>query len=339
MCRSRDADVVQSGILQRHASAYPSVTIGLTVVCNVVGAAAVLLALRDMLKELFHPGGSGSLSKQLQRTVWRIYHRASRNRPRRLATAGPMALVGVLLMWTVLLALGWALVFWPYLPDAFRFSAPLHPARQTSFGDALYFSLVALTTLGYGDITPTRLLLRFLVPVEAGLGAGLLSAGISWTLSLYPVLSRRRALAERVFLLRRSEERTGLDLLAQNPQIVTMVLADLAAALAQVRVDLGQSDISYSFYDQRTIIAMPAALPVMLRLARSAAAAGRPDPVRIAAVALEESVCEYAETVRANHLHVGHRPLDELLALYAADHMHEIPPLEREQPRATPPFS
>lgn len=48
--------------------------------------------------------------------------------------------------------------------------------------------------------------------------------------------------------------------------------------------------------------------------------------MRIAAVALEESVCEYAETVRANQLHVGHRPLDELLALYAADHMHEIPP-------------
>jgi hypothetical protein len=327
MCRSRVAYLVQFPRLERHASSAPSVTTALTVICDVVGAATVLVTLRDILKELFHPGGSGSLSKQLQRMVWRAYRRAARHRPDRLATAGPMALVGVLLMWTVLLAVGWALIFWPYLPAAFRFSTPLHPARQTSFGDALYFSLVALTTLGYGDITPTRLLLRFLVPVEAGLGAGVLTAGISWTLSLYPVLSRRRALAERVLLLRRAEERTGIDLLAQDPQIVTTVLGDLAGALAQVRVDLGQSDISYSFYDQRTLVAMPVALPVLLRLARSAGAAGRPDAVRLAAVALEESVCQYAETVRANHLRIGDRRVDELLARYAADHMHEILPV------------
>jgi voltage-gated potassium channel Kch len=302
------------------------VSAALTVVCNVVGAAVVLITLRDVLKELFHPGGSGSLSKHVQTMVWHAYRRLARDKPARLAMAGPIALVGVLVMWTVLLALGWALVYWPYLPDAFRFSSPLHPSRQASFGDALYFSLVALTTLGYGDITPTQLLLRYLVTIEAALGAGLVTAGISWTLSLYPVLSRRRALAQRVLLLRRSEERTGFDVLEQDQLIVTTTLADFAAALAQVRVDLGQSDISYVFYDEDTFIAMPTALPVMLRLAEAAGAAGRPEAVRIAGVALEESICEYAETVRTNHLHIDARPVRELLARYAADQCHEIPP-------------
>lgn len=300
--------------------------VALTVVCNVVGAAVVAITLRDVLKELFRPGGSGSLSKQLQTVVWHAYRRLSRDKPARLVMAGPIALVGVMVMWTVLLALGWALIFWPYLPGAFRFSVPLHPSHQASFGDALYFSLVALTTLGYGDITPTRLLLRYLVTLEAGLGAGLVTAGISWTLSLYPVLSRRRALAQRVLLLRRSEERTGFDLLKQDQRIVTTALADFAAALAQVRVDLGQSEISYIFYDQDPFIAMPVALPVMLRLAEGAGAEKRPPAVRIAGVALEESVCEYAETVRTNHLHVEHRPVKELLALYAADQLRQIPP-------------
>jgi Ion channel len=73
--------------------------------------------------------------------------------------------------------------------------------------DALNVSLVTLTTLGFGDVTPTDAWLRLLAPIEALLGFGLLTASISWLLLIYPALSRRRSLAYEVALLRQAAER------------------------------------------------------------------------------------------------------------------------------------
>lgn len=61
--------------------------------------------------------------------------------------------------WAALPAIGWALVFWPQLPQGFNFSPQLDP-DHSSFIDALYVSLVNLTSLDYGDISPASPLLR-----------------------------------------------------------------------------------------------------------------------------------------------------------------------------------
>nr|WP_281360133.1 potassium channel family protein [Isoptericola halotolerans] len=58
--------------------------------------------------------------------------------------------------------------------------------------DALYLSLVSLTTVGYGDITPLTPWLRIAAPVEGLLGFALLTAAVSWVLQVYPALTRRR---------------------------------------------------------------------------------------------------------------------------------------------------
>jgi Ion channel len=75
-----------------------------------------------------------------------------RHRPDR---AGPSRHT-VVATWAALLALGWALVFLPQLPDGFTFDHGLVPAEHSGFVDALYVSLVNLASLGYGDISPAR---------------------------------------------------------------------------------------------------------------------------------------------------------------------------------------
>jgi hypothetical protein len=65
---------------------------------------------------------------------------------------------------------------------------------------------VTLATLGYGDIVPTSDLLRVLVPLEALVGFALLTAALSWVISVYPALSRRRSLARGATLLKGSEQ-------------------------------------------------------------------------------------------------------------------------------------
>ena len=123
-------------------------------VWTLLGVALVLLALRDIFDVLFHPLGRGMVARRVVRGVaW-----AARKLPLGPSTigllAGPIGYIAVVATWAGLLALGWALIFMPQLPGGFNFDPGLNPAAHTGFVDALYISLVNLTSLGYGDISP-----------------------------------------------------------------------------------------------------------------------------------------------------------------------------------------
>jgi hypothetical protein len=62
-----------------------------TIVSNAIGTALILLTSRDVMRELFHPRGSGGLSSQVQRRWRQIFKHLSRNHPRRLRHAGAYA--------------------------------------------------------------------------------------------------------------------------------------------------------------------------------------------------------------------------------------------------------
>lgn len=59
-----------------------------------------------------------------------------------------------------------------------QFMVAGHPARL-GFGDALYFSVITIATVGYGDITPAGPLVRGLAAIEVVLGLLLLLFGFS----------------------------------------------------------------------------------------------------------------------------------------------------------------
>ena len=111
----------------------------------VPGILVVAFAVREMFQDLFHPSESGSLSGWIGKTVFRILRRT----PSRLTLAGPLALAFVILCWALLLAAGFALIYWGCLPGNFR-----SDDGRSDFWTALYFSLEAMTTLGLGDIKP-----------------------------------------------------------------------------------------------------------------------------------------------------------------------------------------
>jgi voltage-gated potassium channel Kch len=98
--------------------------------------------------------------------VWRIGRRG-RGRRRLGHFTGPLAMGTVVATWLGLLLVGFALVYWPHLPDAFIYGSGLDPAVRGGFADAMYLSAVTLATLGFGDIVPTQTWLRVVVPVEA----------------------------------------------------------------------------------------------------------------------------------------------------------------------------
>ena len=220
-----------------------------------LGGALIVLGLRDMFHTLFHPSGTGGISDTVSSNVWRTYRVMARHNRSMLDLAGPSALVMVILVWTALQALGWAMIYWPFLPNEFRFASGMPSWAETRFVDAFYASTVTLATLGFGDITPTTSWLRVLMPAEAMIGFALLTAGLSWVLSVYPVLQRRSSLVHRI-LIAAGSDMSRPDWLLQNP----LLLDRVTNGLIDLRGDLMQFPVTFYFRQGDSKTATPIAL-------------------------------------------------------------------------------
>ena len=291
----------------------------MTIVATSAGVVLIGLALRDLLHQLLHPSGSGALSRWVMHGLWRVLRALGPQNHWLLGVAGPVILVAVLVTWTLLLVTGWALVYWPRLPDQFRFASPLSPATHGGFDDAVYVSLVSLATLGFGDITATTAWLRFATAVEALVGFALLTVGISWVLLLYPVLTRRRALAQCVTLVGEAERRTGVRVTDRDAAAASRLLDQLAADVTTARVDLMLSPISYYFHDPERSVSLAAALPRLAELADAPSDDASPS-VRHGAAMLRGAVDAFAALVGAAHLGLKGAPTGAVLQAYARDH-------------------
>src|SRR5918992_3146642 len=160
------------------------------VLLSLAGVVLIALTLRDIFDTLFHPLGRGYVGSWVVGGVSRLGHRLAGRLRSAPVLIGPLGYISVVVTWTAMLAIGWALIFLPHLPDGFLIGEGLDPAAHDDLADALYVSLVNLTSLGYGDISPEGPLLRILGPVETLFGLGLLTASISWLISIYGVISR-----------------------------------------------------------------------------------------------------------------------------------------------------
>jgi hypothetical protein len=163
------------------------------VLAVVAGALLLALAAWDTVLTLLHPTARGPLSYVSNRATWRVTQTISRRvlRGRGLSYAGPLAVVINVLAWVVALWLGFALIYLPFM-GSFAFD-PSTPFRGRGFGEALYMSGTALTTVGFGDVVATGMALRLATLAEAASGFGILSGAIAYVLSVYPLLSRLRS--------------------------------------------------------------------------------------------------------------------------------------------------
>lgn len=214
-----------------------------------LGAALVLLALRDVFHTLLHPDGTGSLSPRVFRAVWAVGERV----PFVGRIAGPLGMIGAGLLWWLMVLGGYALIYLPSLPAGFV-AGPGVPLGGSVL-EAAYVSGVALSTLGLGDVVPGTTALRLVVASEAFVGFALLTGYVTWWLSVYPTLLRRRALAARLHALVGDGPRLRAD--------DDVVLHDLAAQLAVIRVDIVQYPVSAFFRAPAHGLSLAAALPAL----------------------------------------------------------------------------
>lgn len=282
-----------------------------------VGVGLIVIALRDVFHTLWHPSGFGTLSRLVFATAWHVAKVIDR-RSRSSELAGPVGLLATLAMWALLLVTGFFLVYLPQMPEGFYFGSSLKPGTSSDAVASLYLSIVALTTLGLGDIEPATTLLRLVVPLEALVGFLLLTAGISWILQLYPALIRRRALARRLTTMARH----AADEVVANGTVSVAVqhLEGVRSDLAAVEMDLVQYAASYYFRERSPDLSMAAALPYVAVLT-DAGERSSGSEVRQAADMLGAGLSAFLEVLQDGFLG-GDLDATASLSAFARDHQH-----------------
>lgn len=284
------------------------------------GVVVILYALRDIFHTLWHPAGFGTLSRMVFKGTWRLT-RLSGRWSRTTELAGPVGLLATLGMWTSLSVLGFALVYLPRMPEGFNFGSSLDPQASSDVASSVYLSIVAVATLGFGDILPATPLLRVVVPVEALVGFLLLTAGISWVLQLYPALIRRRALARHLTSMARCEAADVVE--RGEASIAVQHLEGVRSVLATIEMDLVQYAESYYFREVQCDVSLAATLPHVGDLVAAGERSTAPE-VRNAAKMLASGLDEILLLLRREYLgEVGGRA--ETLAAFAGDHQQPLP--------------
>jgi hypothetical protein len=284
--------------------------------CTVSGAGLILLMLVDVFHTLLYPSGSGPVCRMMIRGFWLLSRRVTR---RASTLSAPLAMAAVIGAWAGLAVLGWALIYLPHLPEGFVYGDGV--PQRGDFVEAVYISMVTLSTVGYGEIVAEHPLLRFVMALEAIGGFGLLTATVSWILQTYPALSRRRALAHHLNLFREAAGPGGASSL--DPQHAAGLLESLAREVASVSIDLLSFHETYFFHEDRQRSSLPATIAYAQHLASEAQCHENPE-LRFAGRMLHAALDDLAGVLRGKFGHTG-TTSSAVFDSYALHHRHRQP--------------
>ncbi|MGN7198537.1 potassium channel family protein [Arthrobacter sp. SAFR-044] len=282
-----------------------------------VGAALIVLMIADVFLTLLYPHGSGPVGRTIMRAFWLV---SKKVRGGASSIAAPLAMAAVIAAWATFAAVGWALLYLPHLPGGFSYSSDI--PRQADFAEALYISLVALSTAGFGEIVAVHPVLRLVMAFQAVAGFGLLTATVSWILQTYPALSRRRALAHQLNLFREAAGPAGIASL--EARHAAGMLESMAENVAAVSIDLLSFNETYYFHEVEQRGSLPATLAYADQLASEAQGSGNAE-LQFAGRMLYAALDDLAEVLRGKFGHVGDTSSD-VFDHYELHHRHRRPP-------------
>lgn len=187
----------------------------------VAGAVVVAGTGADVFLTVLHPTRPGPLSFNLSRGVFATLATLSRwtGRSSLLSPAGPAGMAGVFVAWVMLFWIGYALIYLPNLGDlSFRASVDY---GDHDLMEALYFSGMSLTTVGFGDIVPETDGYRLVSVLQAATGFAVFTAAITYVLSIYPRVSTERVAARSLSSCAKDPANAG-DLVRGEPFLLSV---------------------------------------------------------------------------------------------------------------------
>jgi hypothetical protein len=294
----------------------------MTIVVSAIGLLLIAAALIDIFQTLFHPAGRGAMSDWTGKLTWRAFRAIAPKRPHLLTYAGPTGILLIIVSWAGFTWLGFALVYMPHLSTGFDFSQVPGGSPHHGVVEALSLSLGALITLSEGSNAKMHWL-QIARGVEAVIGFGLLTASVSWLLSIYPVLEARRALAQQATLLHHSERENQLDLIRDAPSRAEDWIMAIGADLASLRNQMAQFPITYYFDMGEPETALAGALSYLRELADRSSSASQP-ALKIAGTVLGGAVESFLEMLANDYLSMPADDKNAILRAYASEQMSDL---------------
>ena len=169
-----------------------------TIICTAAGVCLLLFITYDVYATVLHSSARyGPIGERMNRGVWRAARSVAFMLPRMgrhkfLNLVGPLMMPLLLLTYIVLLVLAFGFIYYPHLGEGFNAS---RGAEGKGFLDALYFSGLSLTTVGYGDIVPRTGPMRFVAVFESAVGIISITLAITYLLTVYGALEHKRIAA------------------------------------------------------------------------------------------------------------------------------------------------
>jgi hypothetical protein len=151
----------------------------------------------------------GPFSHILNRGLWWLFLNLTRTFERRrrhriLSMVGPLSMPLLISFFVIGLVFGFALIYLPRIHTDFLIN---ENESQNAILLSFYFSGVTFTTVGFGDVVPVTSFMRLMAIVEGFCGIAILTLSITYLLTVYGALERKRTLALSFF----HEARQGAD--------------------------------------------------------------------------------------------------------------------------------
>ncbi len=228
------------------------------------GVALILAGITDVFLTVLHPDGFGFLSSRLYSGLFGAVRFLTRLMPRKfralgLSMAAPLMVPVTITMWISLVLVGYALVYYAGMnTQTFNFS---NPGLEPSFGEALYISGTAISTLGFGDVTPSSGFYQALTVSEALIGFGILTLSISYVVGVYGVLQQLGVLGAGL-LHQASDTAEPLSIVAPHfpdgePRDIEPHVIALHRSLVELYEGIRRYPIVYYYHSRRAYRSLP----------------------------------------------------------------------------------
>ena len=232
------------------------------------GIAVVGLLLGDVFFTVLHPQAHGGpINRFLMRTIWGWFRAIGGMlkgdaRRRFLSLGAPVLSAAVLFTWAAFLVAGFALIY------ASNFPALTHTQWVSTIGwaEAFYFSGIAATTLGMGDVLVEPGWFRALAVLEGFLGFLLISISAAYILAIYGSQGQVSSFSIEVWGTVGEDEEAGIRRLAADLDSTEDWADATGRSLAKITGDLSQYPILHYFRPQDDRHSLVPQIGVLMRL-------------------------------------------------------------------------
>lgn len=162
----------------------------------VIGIVIIISTIVDLVwTTLWVDGGAGPLSKRLAETIWRTFNKLGKKNNTLYDFVGPITLVSTLLLWSLLIWIGFALFF---SGDPASITNSSSPNAPILWYERFYFTGFSLFTLGVGDYSPKAGFWQIVTTLNSGVGILFLTLCASYIISVVDAVVQKRSLANSI---------------------------------------------------------------------------------------------------------------------------------------------